>query len=596
MPLLLTNNERKMKKLFLFLITAMLCGCYAEIESLNNTTSVLTRNTVDVEEVKCGTPAPTPPTWLFENKTRTANNINIPSKTFAVNIFIVQMSCANNLNIENISKIVIDRLNEYYSEIGINFVCTSKKEINSDSYPYQKRESLFNTFKSQMGINIFIYNNNKDSLRFVGGEAQWIPGNACLVNSLFYNTSVVAHEVGHCLGLYHTHHGTVYETGDANQKAELVNGTNSSYAGDYIIDTPADPCEWWISDGNCNYTITSKDVNGDTYNPNPHNIMSYAPSECHENFTEGQRERVYGFIANTQMLQTALLRKINGDTHLYDKSLYSVTFPNNVVNSIDWNISCTKIDRNTGTKTYNEKMTTANTIELSQADLSTDNLYNISAHVNLTDGLVYETPVKIITSGKASPYLGTITWNYANMQTQQTNDILIPQTIEIEAGQTKQLILKSYSDLAGNEWKNPTIDVYDIDLDCSSLGNVADITAPNYSIDGTMEIRVDNGCGIDGAPFLIPYVVFDVNNFSLSVLDGKMLVKDKRNIQTISLEDDCITNIIITDTYKNIILTKAIKYPNPILSSLDISSLATGTYYVKIICGDKTYFKKLIIK
>ena len=51
-----------------------------------------------------------------------------------------------------------------------------------------------------------------------------------------YATSTVAHEMGHCLGLYHTHNGT----GDNNGTPELVNGSNSSTAGDYITDTPAD--------------------------------------------------------------------------------------------------------------------------------------------------------------------------------------------------------------------------------------------------------------------------------------------------------------------------------------------------------------------
>ena len=55
-----------------------------------------------------------------------------------------------------------------------------------------------------------------------------------------YATSTVAHEMGHCLGLYHTHNGT----GDNNGTPELVNGSNSSTAGDYITDTPADPNRW----------------------------------------------------------------------------------------------------------------------------------------------------------------------------------------------------------------------------------------------------------------------------------------------------------------------------------------------------------------
>jgi hypothetical protein len=62
-----------------------------------------------------------------------------------------------------------------------------------------------------------------------------------MIHGSYYNTSVLSHEMGHCLGLYHTHHGTVTEEGDSFQCPELVNGSNSSTCGDYIADTPADP-------------------------------------------------------------------------------------------------------------------------------------------------------------------------------------------------------------------------------------------------------------------------------------------------------------------------------------------------------------------
>lgn len=49
--------------------------------------------------------------------------------------------------------------------------------------------------------------------------------------------TTVSHEIGHCLGLYHTHHGTFSAEGGT---PELVNSSNSATAGDYIIDTSAD--------------------------------------------------------------------------------------------------------------------------------------------------------------------------------------------------------------------------------------------------------------------------------------------------------------------------------------------------------------------
>ncbi len=56
--------------------------------------------------------------------------------------------------------------------------------------------------------------------------------------------SVLIHEVGHYLGLYHTHHP--YEVGGAGARNECPDGSNGCTAGDFIADTGADPN---LSDG-----------------------------------------------------------------------------------------------------------------------------------------------------------------------------------------------------------------------------------------------------------------------------------------------------------------------------------------------------------
>lgn len=104
-----------------------------------------------------------------------------------------------------------------------------------------------------------------------------------IVSASALNSEVLAHELGHVLGLAHTH-----ETGYG---AELVNGSNCATAGDLICDTPADP-NLGIS-GNvdyqtCNYTGTATDANNQPYAPMVNNIMSYAPWNCQNAFTPGQ--------------------------------------------------------------------------------------------------------------------------------------------------------------------------------------------------------------------------------------------------------------------------------------------------------------------
>jgi len=143
------------------------------------------------------------------------------------------------------------------------------------------------------------------------GSASSIPSTAMWVHGSVYNTSVLSHELGHCLGLYHTHHGTVFETGgDPNQCAELVNGSNSTTCGDYISDTPADPNLWNV----CRYNGFITDANGQTYNPSSNNYMAYSDYSCWTTFISAQSQRMRDFIANTSILKNAIVPVISGST------------------------------------------------------------------------------------------------------------------------------------------------------------------------------------------------------------------------------------------------------------------------------------------
>ena len=103
----------------------------------------------------------------------------------------------------------------------------------------------------------------------------------------------MSHEMGHYFSLYHTHGKTNSGTTD-----ELVNGSNCSSAGDDVCDTPADPNLSGLVNSSCQYTGSGKDANGDTYVPNPRNMMSYARKSCRTVLTAGQYNRIAYSLAN----------------------------------------------------------------------------------------------------------------------------------------------------------------------------------------------------------------------------------------------------------------------------------------------------------
>ena len=105
--------------------------------------------------------------------------------------------------------------------------------------------------------------------------------------------STLTHEIGHFLGLLHTHEPA---TG-----LELVNGANCQTAGDLICDTPADPNLSRAGAMNgCLYVGNFVDQNNQTYIPNARNIMSYSFSSCQDLLTSGQSERMDFFVQSEE--------------------------------------------------------------------------------------------------------------------------------------------------------------------------------------------------------------------------------------------------------------------------------------------------------
>jgi ELWxxDGT repeat protein len=99
--------------------------------------------------------------------------------------------------------------------------------------------------------------------------------------------NILSHELGHVLGLPHTHGYT--NSGTTN---ELADGSNCATHGDRFCDTPADPNLLGKVNGSCVYTGSARDANGMHYTPNTHNIMSYTSSACADTLTPMQLDRV----------------------------------------------------------------------------------------------------------------------------------------------------------------------------------------------------------------------------------------------------------------------------------------------------------------
>lgn len=144
------------------------------------------------------------------------------------------------------------------------------------------------------------------------GTAFAIPNNYIAVKPEgFGSRRTFLHELGHDLGLFHTHHGGAEES-DATTCPEWANGANGESCGDYVADTPADPYTYPGTSGcnsmaypNCVWNGTCRDVFNQLYNPQLNNYMSswINTSVCDRNlFTPGQFQRMRQVIADTALL------------------------------------------------------------------------------------------------------------------------------------------------------------------------------------------------------------------------------------------------------------------------------------------------------
>ncbi|MEL6592706.1 MAG: M43 family zinc metalloprotease, partial [Bacteroidota bacterium] len=185
----------------------------------------------------------------------------------------------------------LERANEMFLPSSLQFYqCGGINTIDDDTYSpydYSQMSALDAAHSVANVINIYTTETVTAGTANICGHAQF-PGGldfVMLANSCTNNGSTFAHELGHYFLLYHTHQGG----------NELADGSNCSSSGDFVCDTPADPqlsTSTNVNATTCLYNGSGTDANGDNYNPETSNFMSYSGKHCRISVSDGQHNRM----------------------------------------------------------------------------------------------------------------------------------------------------------------------------------------------------------------------------------------------------------------------------------------------------------------
>ncbi|MBI4719772.1 MAG: HYR domain-containing protein [Chitinivibrionia bacterium] len=173
----------------------------------------------------------------------------------------------------------------YFINTGMDFYLFSIDYIDSDDWYTVSDEAEANALRGQNVVANCINMYFVGELPWAGiSSFTWSAAQGIVYHNGYVgqptNPSTFPHEIGHFFNLLHTHETAIC--------AELVDGSNCAVCGDLLCDTPADP---GLGDGNvsawpaCAYTGSATDANGDTYAPDPHQMMSYSRKQCRDDIT-----------------------------------------------------------------------------------------------------------------------------------------------------------------------------------------------------------------------------------------------------------------------------------------------------------------------
>lgn len=359
-----------------------------------------------------------------------------------------------------------------------------------------------------------------------------------------------------------------------------------------MTDTPADPCEWGFLG---EYIGTGTDANGDYYDPDPQNLMSYnSVYRC--KFSAEQIAKMRSIISQREEVNPAIHQKqIIGPKHFSDSGTYSLSVLN-TDESVRWEVTA-----------YSESGSTKTTYTTPTLTLSSTQPIYYSIVASVTSPAGTKSVVTYATCNEPSPYIGSLYWETNQGQYGITDATNRGGTLYVSGNINLSL---EYRDKAGN-----TSDALPgADFMCTTASNRL-VRGKTFSLtpadcEQDLHIRAQDACGTAEAFFVIPCQVtnyyYDVNVASGEVAIGVVKTdneevnailtarKAKQAVAFDAAADIKIKSVVVHTENQQVLYSK--EYATGVSEiKIDAGSWASGVYHLSISNGTEVRHQKIMI-